>query len=339
MPGLIRRGLEIVVGAALLAGCDRAGLYGSGTMLWREEIPSAALADNLLGDSADRTISVYLPAGYDAGQKRYPVLYMLQSFRGGAVDPSGVSRALETLIAAGRSKQLILVFVDGFNALGGSWYLSSTTIGDWDTFITRELVDHIDGTYRTLANRDSRAISGCSMGGYGALHLAFRHPDVFGVALGNSTSFGLWSDAGWEQGRREFTEEPADAADLSRMPLTVAAYVALAAAEAPNPSNPPLYLDMPFQIVDGSAQVVPEVKARIGAVSLEADLQRHLAQPIRLRGLMIYHGSYDGAQYARAFDRVLSQSGVSHDYLEVPAFHCGLDWSPVLRFVSDHLAL
>jgi enterochelin esterase-like enzyme len=338
MQGRMQCAMEIVVGVAFLAACGTAAPYASGTMIWRDKIVSAALVKNLLGDSATRCISVYLPAGYEAGQKRYPVLYVLQSFRGAAVDPSGVSKAMDGLIGAGQSREPILVFVDGFNALGGSWYLSSPTVGDWDKSITQELVDHIDGTYRTLAGRDTRAITGCSMGGYGALHLAFMHPDVFSVAVGNSTSFSIWSDAGWEQGRSQFTQAPADPAAVSGVPLIAAAHIGLAAAEASNPANPPLFLDMPFKIMDGKAQIVPEVKAGIDEVGVEADLQRYLAQTIRLRGLMIYHGSYDGAQYAQAFDGFLSQSGVPHQYLEVPAFHCALDWRPVLKFVSEHLA-
>ena len=332
-----RCAIEIVLAAALWAACGPAAPIASGTMIWRDQVVSAALAGNLLGDSATRYISVYLPPGYEAGHKRYPVLYLLQSFRGRALDPSAVAAALDGLIAAGQSREMILVFTDGFNALGGSWYLSSSTVGDWDKFITQELVSHIDGTYRTLASRDARAITGCSMGGYGALHLAFAHPDVFGITVGNSTSFGMWSDAGWEQGRSEFTQAPADPRAVSGMPLIAAAYVGLAASRAPNPSNPPLYLDMPFRIVDGKAQIVPEVKARIDGVALEADLRAYLAQPVRLRGLMIYHGTHDGIGYARAFDRILSQSGVPHEYLEVPAFHCGLDWSPVLQFVSGSM--
>lgn len=307
-------------------------------MIWREEIVSAALADNLLGESATRYISVHLPASYNTGEKRYPVLYVLQSFRGAAVDPSAVSGALDRLIAAGQSPEMLLVFVDGFNPLGGSWYLSSPTVGDWDAFITKELVAHTDKTYRTIAGREARAITGCSMGGYGALHLALIHPDVFSVAVANSTSFSMWSDAGWEQGRSEFTQEPADPEAVSGMPLIAAAYIGAAAAVASNPSNPPLYLDMPFEIVDGKAQIMPEVKAKFGAVSPEADVQRYLGQAIRLRGLLIYHGIFDGINYARAFDKFLSQSGVAHQYLEAPAFHCALDWTPVLRFASDHVA-
>ncbi len=176
------------------------------------------------------------------------------------------------------------------------------------------------------------------MGGYGALHLALRHPEVFGIAAGNSTSFGMWSDAGWDQGRREFTQVPSEPRVVSSMPLIAAAYIGLAAGEAPNRSNPPFYFDMPFRIVDGKAEIVEEVKAKIDGVSLQADVDRYLAQELRLRGLMIYHGSYDGVQSARAFDQFLAQSGVPHTYLEVPAYQCALDWGPVLDFVSDNLA-
>ncbi len=329
--------LSLAVGTAILAACGPAALYGGGRMVSGEAVQSSALGGNLLGDPARRYVSVYLPGSYDSGQKRYPVLYVLQSFRGAAVNVAAVSQTLDDAIRAGRAREMILVFVDGFNALGGSWYLSSPTIGDWDTFITRELVAHIDSAYRTLDNRGARAISGCSMGGYGALHLAFTHPDVFGLAAGNSTSFSMWSDAGWEQGRSEFAQVPGDARAVTDMPLIAAAYVGAAAAAAPNPSAPPLYLDMPFRFVNERAEIAPEVKAKFDAFSPESDVRRYQAQAVRLRGLMIYHGLYDGIQYARAFDRFLAASGVPHQYLEVPAVHCALDWTPVLEFVSDHV--
>lgn len=337
----LRCALGIAGAAVLIAACvpQRPAItYPGGKLIGHDRIVSMALAGNLVGDPAARTFSVYLPPGYDQGNERYPVLYLLQSFGGPAFDPAQLSRTADQVMGDGQSRQMILVFLDGFNRFGGSFYLSSPTIGDYETFITQELVNQVDRTYRTNAARDSRAISGCSMGGYGALHLAFTRPDVFSVVASNSGSYSLWSDAGWEASRAQFTTVPLDFAALSVLPLYVRAHIALAAVAASNTNKPPFYLDMPFTLVNGQSRIVPEVRLKVDTLSPEADLRRYLVQPVRLRGLMIYHGTYDGVTYAQAYDRLLSRSGVDHEYLQVDRSHCDLDWTPVLKFVSAHLA-
>ena len=95
---------------------------------------------------------------------------------------------------------------------------------------------------------------------------------------------------------------------------------------------------MPFVMVNEQAQIVPEVKAEIDVVGQEADLRRYLDQPIRLRGLVIYDGSFNAPSWAQDFDKRLTQLGVDHQYLEGPAGLCELDWSPVFKFVPDRLA-
>lgn len=337
----LRQAIGIIIELVLLTACAPRGPatpYPTGKMVWIDKIVSKALANNLVGDPVARTFSVYLPPGYDTGEERYPVLYLLQGFGMGGVDPLGVSKTLDVLIGDGHSRQVILVFIDGFTKFGGGLYRSSPTIGDYETFITQELVAQIDSAYRTIAGRDTRAISGCSMGGYGALHLAFTHPEIFSVAVANSVPYNWWSDAGWEHARSGFTLEPANFKALNVMPMDVQAHIALAAAAASNPAKPPFYTDMPFTIVGGQAQIVTEVQVKVNTIGPEADLPSYIAQPVRLRRLMIYHGAYDSVQYAQAFDKLLSQSGVDHQYLEVQASHCALDWAPVFRFVSDHMA-
>lgn len=69
-------------------------------------------------------------------------------------------------------------WADGFSGLGE----------DWATYVVNDLVPHIDATYRTLPAPSERAIGGLSRGGFGALYLAFTHPDVFGIAGAHSPS-------------------------------------------------------------------------------------------------------------------------------------------------------
>ena len=130
------------------------------------KITSKALAGNLLGDPATRTYSVLLPPSYATSDKRYPVVYVLHWYTG--KDYSMVGPMLvpyKTLLREDKVQEMIFVFPDASNKLGGSQYLSSPTIGDYETYITQELVDLVDATYRTIPDRNSRGITGCSMGG------------------------------------------------------------------------------------------------------------------------------------------------------------------------------
>ncbi len=105
---------------------------------------------------------------------------------------------------------MILVFPNASNKLGGSMYLSSPTIGDYETYLTRELVDFVDANYRTLAQRDSRGITGCSMGADGAMHLALKYPDVYSVAAPYSGTYDWAKDPWLTIGAQRFQGEPTD---------------------------------------------------------------------------------------------------------------------------------
>jgi enterochelin esterase-like enzyme len=307
------------------------------------EITSQALADNLIGDPNTRRFYVYLPPGYDDGDEHYPVVYVLHGWRGSRGDYLRMGPQLKLLIAQGKAQPMILVFVDGRNAFGGSWYRSSPTIGDYESYITRELVDLVDNTYRTLANPESRGVTGCSMGGEGAIHLAFKYPDVFSAAAPVS---GLYDydkehDAWWEEGREAYEGEP-DGLDFQGVPLPIVWFVGGAAIAAPNPDRPPLYLDMPFEIVDGEPQIVPDVYDKIVALAPKHEVHDYLDQPVRLHGLLLVQEQMNVPEEAasgRNFDQLLTDLGVEHEYLEFASGHCSGSWyRPVLEFMSEHLA-
>ena len=125
---------------------------------------------------------VYLPAGYDdpANQdERYPVVYFLHGLWLNARnwEERGANRTLDKLIEENQVAPMIVVCADGKrDSMWVDWLDGSA---NWGDYLATELVATIDAKYRTLADRATRAISGESMGGYGALNLAFKHPDVF----------------------------------------------------------------------------------------------------------------------------------------------------------------
>lgn len=109
----------------------------------------------------------------DDDSMRFPVLYLLHGATGCYSDWS--NRADLHLLAD--RYDVIIVCPDGQD----SWYFDSPVDPkmQFETYVSKELVEYIDSHYPTLANRYMRAITGLSMGGHGALFLAFRHPDVF----------------------------------------------------------------------------------------------------------------------------------------------------------------
>jgi S-formylglutathione hydrolase FrmB len=80
-------------------------------------------------------------------------------------------------------KEFILVALDGNNNTGGSFYVNSPVIGNWEDYVTTEHVSYIEDKYRTIAESNSRGIAGYSMGGFGALYCSLRHPDIFSSTL------------------------------------------------------------------------------------------------------------------------------------------------------------
>ncbi len=115
----------------------------------------------------------HLYANEIADDVKYPVLYLLHGAQGCYSDWSKKA----DLHRLANQYEVIIVCPDGQD----SWYFDSPIDPkmQFETYVSKELVEYIDSHYRTLANRYMRAITGLSMGGHGALFLAFRHPDVF----------------------------------------------------------------------------------------------------------------------------------------------------------------
>lgn len=125
---------------------------------------------------------VYLPPGYEQEKAaRYPVLYELPASGGTpARDMPEVVRRVDAGIRSGRISPMIVIGVNGLR--GNTMYCDSRDgVYPVETVIIKDLIPHVDASYRTIASREGRAIDGFSMGGFGAAHLGFKFPEVFGV--------------------------------------------------------------------------------------------------------------------------------------------------------------
>ncbi|MBK9232743.1 MAG: hypothetical protein IPO15_18355 [Anaerolineae bacterium] len=304
------------------------------------EITSQALAGNLLGDPTTREFYVLLPSSYATSDKRYPVVYVLHWYTGHANTLLGAFKtAYQIALSAGDLQEMIFVFPDANNRFGGSQYLSSPTIGDYETHLTQELVAHIDATYRTLPDRVSRGITGCSMGGDGSMGLALKHPNVFSVAAPASGEYDFSGDLVLKRATEVLKIPPKNFSDLTKN-WEIKYLLSWVAAAAANPDKPPFYLDIPVALVNGEAQIVPEVVEKMIGVDPVHDLDRYLSQPERLNAILILHGEGDNlvpVELARDFDKLLSDRGVEHEYLEIKGGHCDFLFTPVVTFMSAHL--
>lgn len=125
---------------------------------------------------------VYLPNGYDEkSDEKYPVLYMLHGFgenSSSILEKSNTKDVLDKIMKDKENK-MIVVFVDGFT----SFFIDSDYDKNMESAIKDELIKEIDENYKTDANKNSRAIGGISVGGYGAASLSLRNPDLFTKAL------------------------------------------------------------------------------------------------------------------------------------------------------------
>src|SRR5215467_13869325 len=147
------------------------------------KIHGTALEGNLEGDAVDRDVLVFLPPSYvTETSRRYPVMYALHGYFIGAEQWSHeihVPQTIEGAFAQG-AREMIVVLPDSKTLHNGSMYSSSVTTGDFEQFISHDVVAYIDAHYRTIPNRLSRGLVGHSMGGYGATRIGMKHSDVFG---------------------------------------------------------------------------------------------------------------------------------------------------------------
>ncbi len=156
--------------------------------VWRgrwvtDTVRSAALVGNPLRDPTDRPLYVWLPPGYDDDpHRRWPVVAFLHGFAGQA--DSWANRRpfqptlLERIDAA--APPAIVALPDGWTSWGGAQWLDSLAVGAYQSYLSLDVVGHLDRTYRTIPDRAARAVAGHSSGGYGAVLSALHHPEVWG---------------------------------------------------------------------------------------------------------------------------------------------------------------
>lgn len=343
--------MKLTVFFALLLACASVNAIAQGVLVTKT-LHSTILRDNRVGLNTDRSVKIYLPPGYEKSGKRYPVVYYLTSFNAQLFANSRVVPLIERGFAAGVIKDFILVAADYSTATIGSIYENSPVSGRWLDFIVDELVPFIDSQFRTLPNRNSRAVVGDFFGGRGALKLAMVHADVFSVvyalhpvATGQGNLPWVSLD-GLDFKKMYEAKSYADLNGTGRTPI----FLAVCQAFLPNLSRPPLYCDYLFEPnKDGVLELNSDnmQKAKEG-FQLEETLPQSAANLKTMRGLAFDWGRFDANQdhvvSNRTFSRKLEDLGVDHEaeeYRGDPSSRVWTDdgrfYTRVLPFLARHL--
>jgi S-formylglutathione hydrolase FrmB len=296
------------------------------------KVSAPSLKGNLLGDPVEQKVAVYLPPGYDASPaKRFPTLYLLHGFAGkiedwtkGSYQGMNLQPMIDGLIKSGAVGEMIVVVPNGTNNYAGSFYTNSAVTGNWEDYIFRDLVSHIDSNYRTIARAASRGIAGHSMGGYGAISLGTKHPDVFGavyalspccLALDGDFSADnpAWSKALKITSPDLFKKEPASFEDFFTL-----VFVSLSAAFSPDPQRSPLFVNFPFKEEEG--RLVPNEPAysQFRSKMPLYQVEQNRESLLKLRGIYIDYGQNEEFSHirigSRKFSEELTERGIPHTF-------------------------
>lgn len=306
-----------------------------------------ALEGNLEGDSPDRDVTVFLPPSYAANQnRRYPTVYLLHGYGGRDDTFNGrLAKLLESgdrLGAAQGFSEPIVVTPNAYTLHKGSMYSASVTTGDWEKFIAEDLVAYIDSHYRTIPVRISRGLAGHSMGGYGALRIGMKRPDVFS-SLYLMSSCCLAANANPRTDNVapvEAIKTRAQAEEAARAPgFGPSVTLASAAAWSPNPNNPPLYLDLPVK--DG--KVRPDVVAKWKANAPLEMIESYVAGLNAYYAIAVEVGTQDPLLGSnRRLHETMTRLHIAHNYEEYDGDHTNRVGERiernVLPFFSKNLA-
>jgi S-formylglutathione hydrolase FrmB len=153
----------------------------------RHTVTSELLRGNPLGDPHERPLWVYVPPGYDDGGERYPAVYVIQGYTGHLTMWANRTPFRQPFVEtadavfADGAPGCVVVYVDAWTAYGGSQFVDSPGTGPYHSYLCDEIVPWVDAHYRTIPDRESRAIAGKSSGGFGAMITPMLRPDLFGA--------------------------------------------------------------------------------------------------------------------------------------------------------------
>jgi len=312
---------------------------------------SAILESNPAGDKYIRDLYVYLPPDYDE-DKFYPSVYVLTGFTGrgkmllndSAFTPNFAER-MDKLIGEGKIRPMIAVLPDCFTHYGGSQFINSSATGDYEDYLTREIMPFVDENFQTIKDKNSRAVMGKSSGGYGALVMALRHSDIFGLACSTSGDcyFEMCYLSDFPKAFRAIKGEPGkllekmwnEEAKKGKDDFPGLNIIGMSACYSPNGAG----FDLPFDLETG------EIREEIWAKWLEHDpvrmVEKHTENLKSLKLLYIDAGTRDEFALdlgARVLCDRLKKFDIPHIHEEFDDGHFNISYrqNRSLELISEH---
>jgi hypothetical protein len=347
---IVRSAVAVCILVLASLGCcnaDQAFADTSGSQVVSRTIRSENIAKNKVSTNPARNLLIYLPTGYRASSpQRYPVLYFLPNpFQSGYrydFEHRGAQQLFDQAIAAGVVGKFILVVADMDTPLGASWYVNSPATGNWEDFITQDVVPYIDANFKTLANRNSRGIAGVFIGGYGAIRFGMKHPDMFGSVyamhpVGTGSGVGVSAEIPkWD------LLVNAKTADDVRKDGRTRIFAGIFQAHLPNPEKPPLFVDLPARQEGERVMIDAGVMERLrNSFYLETMIPRYADNLKSLRGFKFdwsrRDANFDHLFANQAFTRKLNEYGIEHGAEEYNGPFGESDWGIEGRIYTEVL--
>lgn len=347
-------------------------------------LKSPSVDINILGDTTSKKVLIYLPPSYKDSIKEYPVYYFLTGY-GTEVDimfDKGLmlNKFLDNKTKSGEINEMIFVVATSKIRLNydrmvkspytwGAFYENSPITGNWEDFITKELIPYVDSNYRTIKNKNARAISGHSMGGLGAISIGLKNPDLFNCVYSIGAAIigrGNLETSWMFNGDREKHLAIGLIKKLSNSEHGIADYKAILSEFIENDSlfngnvilsfaygsayfgdsglNPP-YFNYPYHMIDGkiyrneSLWAIWENKLSNHLPLIEA----YLYKKNRIENIVIEFGTGDNnklTQGNQSFSTLLYENDISHEFRYYMGKHGELNArlrQSMIPYLSRHL--
>ncbi|WP_296700941.1 alpha/beta hydrolase-fold protein [Algoriphagus sp.] len=271
--------------------------------------------ENEAGENPNRAVSVYLPPGYESSSQRYPVIYFLHGFMGDNTMLSYMTEILDFSIETKKIRPFILVIPDEKTSYDGSFYSNSEYFGNWEDFTAFDLVNYVDQNFRTIPTKESRGITGHSMGGYGALKIAMHHPEIFSSVY--ALSPGALTIVREYGPNSETFKELSTLKTMEEVEKTYFGKVMIAFGRSwsPNPNKAPFYCDLPFEYEGDKLHVNQEVLEKWYDNMPLHMIDDHLENLQKLKAIKFDWGRNAGDRFTiqcEMFSQRLENVGIKH---------------------------
>jgi enterochelin esterase family protein len=322
---------------------------------------SKVLRSNPLKDPYVRELLVYLPPSYGKTRKRYPVVYLISGYTGfGRMNMNvsayseNIQERLDRLIKTRKIKELIVAMPDCFTLYGGSQYINSRGTGNYEDYLIKEIVPFVDENFMTIPKPASRCIIGKSSGGYGAMRLAMRRPDIFGLMVSHSGDSGFEHcylpdfakcvialeryGKGHEAVKTFIKKELGNKKKKPKHFYDVLLTIGMAAHYSPNPKRKEYNFDLPFSLTTG--EIIPEVWNRWLRYDPVRLVSRYKNNLRKLNLIFVDCGTRDEFRLyigARMFCDNLKKHGIKYIHEEFNDGHMNIQYryDVSFKYISD----